>query len=151
VFEEMKASGSFDGAYSILATDISSTILQKAMTGEYNDKTVECIPKPLLKKYFFGKEGKSIVNATLRKPVSFKRFNLIDNAQYHTLNTKFDFIFCRNVLIYFDHATQVKVIDNLVKQLTPGGHLFLGHSETLMGKNFPVTQIKPTIYQKNNA
>jgi chemotaxis protein methyltransferase CheR len=151
VFEEMKASQVFSSTYSVLGTDISNTILNKAILGEYAEKSIEAIPKELVKKYFFCKEGKATVNATLRKSLSFKRFNLIDNAQYHSLTTKFDFIFCRNVLIYFDHPTQVKVIDSLIRQLAPGGFLFLGHCETLLGRNFPVTQIQPTIYQKSNA
>jgi chemotaxis protein methyltransferase CheR len=151
VFEEMLAAKTFAGTHSILGTDISNTILGKAMLGEYAEKTIAPVPKELLAKYFICKDGKATVKAALRKAVSFKRFNLIDNAQYHSLKTKFDFIFCRNVLIYFDHATQTKVIDNLIKQLNPGGYLFLGHSETLMSKNAAVTQIQPTIYQKNNA
>lgn len=151
VLEEMKANNLFNGTYSILATDISNTILNKAVAGEYADKSLAAIPKELIKKYFICKDGKATVNVNLRRSLSFKRFNLIDSQQYHSLNTKFDFIFCRNVLIYFDQATQAKVIDNLIKQLQPGGYLFLGHSETLFGKNFPVVQIQPTIYQKVNG
>jgi chemotaxis protein methyltransferase CheR len=151
VFEEMKAAKVFSSTYSILGTDISNTVLNKAIIGVYADKTIETIPQELVKKYFICKEGKAIANATLRKSVNFKRFNLIDNAQYPSLQTKFDFIFCRNVLIYFDHPTQVKVIESLIKQLVPGGFLFLGHCETLLNKDFPVRQIQPTIYQKINA
>ena len=151
VLEEMKASKVFPSTYSVLGTDISNTILNKAIRGEYAEKTLATIPKDLVKKYFFVRDGKATVNVTLRQSMSFKRFNLIDNAQYHSLSTKFDFIFCRNVLIYFDHPTQVKVIEHLVRQLAPGGFLFLGHCETLLGRNFPLTQIQPTIYQKTNA
>jgi chemotaxis protein methyltransferase CheR len=151
VFEEMIASKVFSSNYSVLGTDISNTILNKAILGEYAERSLEAIPKDLVKKYFLIREGKATVSSTLRKAMSFKRFNLIDNAQYHSLTGKFDFIFCRNVLIYFDHSTQVMVIENLIRQLTPGGFLFLGHCETLLGKNFPVIQIQPTIYQKSNA
>jgi chemotaxis protein methyltransferase CheR len=151
VFEEMKASKIFPSTYTVLGTDISNTILNKAILGEYAEKTLETIPKDLVKKYFVVRDGKAAVSSMLRKSVSFKRFNLINNAEYQSLSTKFDFIFCRNVLIYFDHPTQIKVIENLVKQLAPGGFLFLGHCETLLGRNFPLTQIQPTIYQKTNA
>jgi chemotaxis protein methyltransferase CheR len=151
VFEEMKASKIFPSTYTVLGTDISNTILNKAILGEYAEKTLETIPKDLVKKYFVVCDGKATMSSTVRKSVSFKRFNLINNAEYQSLSTKFDFIFCRNVLIYFDHPTQIKVIENLVKQLAPGGFLFLGHCETLLGRNFPLTQIQPTIYHKNNA
>jgi chemotaxis protein methyltransferase CheR len=151
VLEEMNANNTFCGSYNILGTDISNTILNRAIKGEYTTKTIENIPKDYQKKYFIGSNGTVMVNSLLRKNISFKRFNLIDDVQYVLLNQKFDFIFCRNVLIYFDQPTQVKVINNLIKSLAPGGFLFLGHSETLMGKQFPVIQIQPTVYQKQNG
>lgn len=151
VLEEMKANKVFAGSYSILGTDISNTILIRAIKGEYSEKTVACIPNEFQKKYFTTANGTVSVSSQLRKNISFKRFNLIDETQYQTLIKKFDIIFCRNVLIYFDQPTQVKVIENLIKALAPGGFLFLGHSETLMGKTFPVVQVQPTIYQKQNG
>jgi chemotaxis protein methyltransferase CheR len=60
-----------------------------------------------------------------------------------------DVIFCRNVLIYFDRETQLKVIQNLLKKLKKGGVLFIGHSESLHFFDLPVKQIRPTIFQKN--
>jgi chemotaxis protein methyltransferase CheR len=150
VFEEMKASQQFSSPYSILATDISLSILSKAIAGEYSETSVKPISKALVAKYFFARESKLVVNAALRKPITFKRFNLVEDVQYYALSARFDFIFCRNVLIYFDHATQIKVIGNLVSRLAPGGHLFLGHCETLLRSEFPLTQIQPTIYQKTN-
>jgi chemotaxis protein methyltransferase CheR len=148
VMEEMKLAGTLNTSYSILGTDISNTILTKAIKGEYPEKNIECVPKELSKKYFTNKNGVVSVNADVRRSISFKRFNLIDGLQYHTLDKKFDMIFCRNVLIYFDRPTQLKVVDNLIKSLVPGGYLFLGHSETLFGASFPIVQIQPTVYQK---
>ena len=59
-----------------------------------------------------------------------------------------DMIFCRNILIYFDKPTQAKVLSRLCDHLRPGGHLFLGHSESLVGVDLPVTQIANTVFQK---
>ncbi|MDH5599325.1 MAG: chemotaxis protein CheR, partial [Cyclobacteriaceae bacterium] len=59
---------------------------------------------------------------------------------------KYDIIFCRNVLIYFDFETQEKVINKLCDQLKPGGYFFLGHSESAINKNVPLKQLKPTIF-----
>jgi chemotaxis protein methyltransferase CheR len=150
VLEELKTRG-FDGNYNILATDISSAILQKAVKGEYQTDKYSVIPKNLQKKYFDVNHDRAVVGSTLRRNVTFQKFNLIDNNCYRNLNKSFEFIFCRNVLIYFDQVTQLKVIENLAAKLAPGGLLFLGHTETLLGRNLNLTQLQPTIYQKPYA
>jgi chemotaxis protein methyltransferase CheR len=68
-----------------------------------------------------------------------------------TAREMMDVIFCRNVIIYFDQPTQELVLNNLCKQLVPGGFIFMGHSENLNGLNVPLVQIAPTIYRKINA
>jgi chemotaxis protein methyltransferase CheR len=148
VLEEMKNNGSFPGSYSLLGTDISTTILAKATRGEYAEKAVENLPIGYLKKYFSCVNGIATVSPALRRSLTLQKFNLVDPYQYQLVPSKFDFIFCRNVLIYFDQDTQRRVVGNLIGKLVPGGFLFLGHSETLLAKNFPVVQIQPTIYQK---
>jgi chemotaxis protein methyltransferase CheR len=148
ILEELKHNGGFPGTYSLLGTDISTAILAKAIRGEYAEKSIENMPVGYLKKYFTCANGMATVNPVLRKSLTLQKFNLVDPFQYQLLPSKFDFIFCRNVLIYFDQATQQRVVNSLLTKLVPGGFLFLGHSETLVTRNFPVIQIQPTIYQK---
>jgi chemotaxis protein methyltransferase CheR len=150
VLEELKHAD-FNGAYNILATDISSAVLAKARKGQYTADKLTVVSKPLQKKYFSFEANQGTIDTALKKHITFQRFNLVDDASYTTLNRKFDFIFCRNVLIYFDQPTQNKVLTNLVSKLAPGGILFLGHSETLMGRNFNLVQLQPTIYQRTHA
>jgi chemotaxis protein methyltransferase CheR len=151
VLEEMKAQKSFDGNYSVLATDISRAILKKAIKGEFAEDRIELVPTGIRKKYFEVRNQIATIRQDLRTNISFERFNLIDDAVYNNINKKFEFIFCRNVLIYFDQPTQTKVVQSLVNKLAPGGILFLGHCETLFGRNFNLNQVQPTIYQKPHA
>jgi chemotaxis protein methyltransferase CheR len=150
VLDELISKG-FDGHYNILATDISSAILQKAMSGEFLEDKYAAIPKTLLKKYFTLQNNKAVVKSHQQRNITFQKFNLIDDPGFHDIDKMFEFIFCRNVLIYFDQPTQTRVIENLAKKLVPGGILFLGHSETLMGRKLNLTQLQPTIYQKPYA
>jgi len=147
IMEELKSRG-FNSPYNILATDISSAILEKAKVGTYSADKAAMIPTPLLKKYFDIQEGYATIHRSLKQNMHFQKFNLVSEADYGLISKRFEFIFCRNVLIYFDQATQLKVLENLVSKLAPGGILFLGHSETLLGRHFNLKQLQPTIYQK---
>ena len=136
--------------YSILGTDISKDILLKAANAVYREGVVENIPMSLKKKYFL--KSKDRVNPTvrispgIRNRVNFMRLNFMDGT--YLINEIFDIIFCRNVLIYFERATQEKVINKLCMKLKSGGYFFLGHSESIMNMNVPLKQIKPTIFQR---
>lgn len=136
--------------YTILGTDISTRILKSAHEAIYKENRVEGIPISILKKYFLRSKDRS--NPTVRvipelhRKVSFGRLNFMDN--YYQVQENFDVIFCRNVLIYFDRETQEKVISKLCSKLKPGGHFFLGHSESITGMHLPLKQIKPTIFSK---
>ncbi len=136
--------------YSIFATDISSQMLKKAANAIYQEKIVADISLNIKKKYFL--RSKDSKNRTvriipiLRNKVSFQRLNFIDDN--YNVKNHFDIIFCRNVIIYFDRKTQEKVINKLCLKLKTGGYLFLGHSETIMGMDIPLEQVKPTIYRK---
>jgi chemotaxis protein methyltransferase CheR len=66
---------------------------------------------------------------------------------YNLPRADFDLIFCRNVLIYFDKQNQESVIRKLCRHLKPGGLLFLGHSESIVGMKLPLKQLRPTVYQ----
>jgi chemotaxis protein methyltransferase CheR len=137
-------------SYSIAATDISTQVLQKAVSAVYNLSHVAVLPTPVKQRYLL--KSKDTEKPTvriipqLRNKVQFMRMNLMDNEL--NIEGEFDSIFCRNVLIYFDRKTQQEVINKLAKKLKPGGHLFIGHSESLHNFDLPVTQVKPTIYVK---
>ena len=136
--------------YSILGTDISSRILQKAYDAVYTEERVVNIPMELKKKYFL--RSKDRVKPTvrlipeIRKKASYMRLNFMDES--YPIQEKFDVIFCRNVLIYFDRETQQNVINRLCTHLKTGGYFFLGHSESITGMNVPLVQLKPTVFMK---
>jgi chemotaxis protein methyltransferase CheR len=136
--------------YSIVASDISVRALQKAYEGIYNIERIAPVPLEMKRNYFLrSKADPSIVRVKpeYRSRVQYRRMNFMDHN--YQMNGDFDFIFCRNVLIYFDKENQREVINKLCKQLKPGGLLFLGHSESIVGMKFPLHQLKPTVYQRH--
>jgi len=136
--------------FSILGTDISTQILQKAIDAVYKDDRVAIIPLELKRKHLLRSKDRNNpsvkIGPHLRKKVRFGRLNFMD-SQYEISET-FDVVFCRNVLIYFDRETQERVIAKLCEKLRVGGYFFLGHSESIMNMNLPLKQIKPTIFQR---
>ncbi len=137
--------------YSLLGTDISQNVLSKAAKGVYPLNKVDIIPIDLKKKYLL--KSKDKVNPTvkvrpeLQRNLALKYLNLMDTS-YSNINEKFDVVFCRNVLIYFDRQTQESVINKLSSHVKYGGYFFIGHSESLTGMNVPLEHIKPTIFRK---
>ena len=134
----------------MLATDVNTEVLEKAAQGLYKEARVENLPKVILKKYFLRGEGKQAgyvkIKRQLQNMITFRRINL--TAPRYPFRKQFDFIFCRNVMIYFDKHTQKQIIDKLYNHLKPGGYLFLGHAESLTGIDTEFKYIKPTIYKK---
>lgn len=136
--------------YSIIGTDISTQILQKAVNAVYKEERVANIPIDTKRKYFL--RSKDRVEPTvkvvsdLRKRVRFGRLNFMEPS--YNISDTFDVLFCRNVLIYFDRETQEKVIQKLCEKLKPNGYFFLGHSESIMNMDVPLKQVKPTIFQR---
>ncbi len=134
--------------YSILGTDISTDILQRANNAVYKEEKVEVVPLKLKKKYLLRSKDRTKkkvkVVAELRKRAYFKRMNFMDVS--YDIDDTFDVIFCRNVLIYFNRDTQEKVINRLCTKLRKGGYFFIGHSESIMSMDVPLKQIKPTIF-----
>ena len=116
----------------ILATDIDSNVLDTAAQGVYRDEKVGDLPKSVLRKWFRqgsgSKQGYVRVVPELRQMISFKQLNLME-AWPH--KGPLDVIFCRNVLIYFDSATKHKLVNRYADMLAVGGHLCIGHSESL--------------------
>lgn len=123
------------GDFQILASDINTEVLRKAQQGIYLSEEVADIDYQLLKAHFKLGQGANRglfkVKDQLQKKICFKQINLIDHHRNLTEEERFDFIFCRNVFIYFDQETKKGVLRRFYNQLNPGGCLFLGHSESL--------------------
>jgi len=138
-----------DITYSLLASDVSIRVIQTAYQGIYDIEKIEPVPLDLKRSYFMrSKTNPKLVRVKpqFRKKIQFKRINFMDN-HYGLTKADYDIIFCRNVLIYFDKTTQERVINKFCSHLKPGGLLFLGHSESIIGMNLPLKQIRPTVYR----
>lgn len=135
--------------WEIIGTDISTRILEKARLGLYPLAASEKIPQPLLKKYCLkGSEeyaGYLLINSVLRGHVKFSYANLIQKLP--NLG-RFDVIFLRNVMIYFDMPTKQAVIERIQEFLEPGGYFFISHSESLNGIKSDMHMVSPSIYRK---
>ena len=137
--------------FSIMATDISTKVLDEARLGIYDEGQTSMIPHFLKQKYFMRSKDqeKGLVRIVpeLRSAIRFQRLNLMDE-NYAMPEESQDVIFCRNVMIYFERMTQFKLLGRFCRYLRPGGHIFLGHSETVYGLNLPLVRIASTIYRK---
>jgi chemotaxis protein methyltransferase CheR len=136
--------------YHVTGTDVSLSMLAKAVEAVYAEDRIADIPMWLRKKYLLRSRDRAKqtirINAEIRARTDFKRLNLMDDA--YEVQNKFDAIFCRNVLIYFDKATQCAVINKLSEKLKTGGYLFLGHSETVSNMQLSLTPVQPTVLKK---
>lgn len=137
----------------ILASDLSTKVLKKAEGGIYSSDEVSSVPPSFLHKYFLSGVGKYQgfyhVKKNIGDSIMFRRINL--TGEEYPIKGMFDVILCRNVIIYFDKPTQSRVIDSLLCFLKPGGYLFCGHSESLMGQRGALSQVYPCVYQKKTA
>lgn len=134
----------------ILATDISEEILQKAIKGEYLYKDVETLPKGMTRKHFIESVNeKGLKTYTIKKEIKdhiiFRAFNLV-TGDFSIFKNKFDMIFCRNVMIYFDKVTQHALLTKYAKLLDKRSMLFIGHSESVQN-NSMYKMIKPSMYK----
>ena len=136
--------------FSILATDICTEVLAKAVRGVFRAASVQPVPLELRRKYFMRSRDPQSdllrVVPELRELVQFRRLNFMDPD--FGLAEPLDIIFCRNVIIYFDRATQVKLLGRLAGRLASGGYFFAGHSESLQGMDLPLTPVAPSVYRK---
>jgi len=134
--------------FRILATDLSTRVLQTAYRAVYPNESAEPIPPALRKKYTMSgigsQKGYFRIVPELRECVTFQQDNLI-RRDWGAIGMM-DIIFCRNVMIYFDQETRSKIVSGFSRKLKPGGYLFIGHSETLGGLEHSFTQVHPTIY-----
>jgi chemotaxis protein methyltransferase CheR len=133
----------------LLASDMSTKALATARAGVYRLERVGDVPAPLLRAYFekgLGEQaGLARVQSRVRRLVEFRALNLLEIT---SLERQFDFIFCRNVMIYFDKAVQQRVVTMLEQHLVPGGYLFIAHSESLSGIRHHLEPVIPAVFRK---
>jgi chemotaxis protein methyltransferase CheR len=132
----------------ITATDIDTTVLNKAASGIYDLARLEGLPNSIKRRWFFkgkgDKAGLVKVSPELRGSIDFRQLNLI--SQW-SIREKYHIIFCRNVVIYFDRPTKTKLLNRFADQLEPGGYMILGHSESLQGLSDRFETVGKTIYK----
>lgn len=133
----------------IVATDISTKVLKKAVKAIFHKDKLRNLPSPILQKYFqvgYGQQdGYYRIKKEIRDMVSFSRFNLMETPPSDFI---FDVIFCRNVMIYFDKTTQVALLKRFHKCLIKGGYFFIGHSESIAGLDHEFDYVEPSVYRK---
>jgi len=130
----------------ILATDIDTTVLGTAQTGIYSAKQMESCPLATQRNCFTRLSGDNYkIDPEVKKLITFNQLNL---QKQWPIKTQFDFIYCRNVLIYFDDTAKLRLVSRLVDQLKIGGTLYLGHSESLLGNSPHLQGIGNCIFRK---
>jgi chemotaxis protein methyltransferase CheR len=137
------------GSLQILATDISTRVLEKAQAGIYPAERLEGLPPGWAQRFFQKGEGRwegSVrVKTEWRARIEFRRLNLMEDFSFLP---RFHVIFCRNVMIYFDKPTQERLVRRFEDRLEPGGWFLIGHSEGLMGVKHGLAYIRPAVYRK---
>ncbi len=146
----LEAAGVGDVKVKILATDLSSRMLHRAVTGVYEKGKTQGVPLTLLQKYFEsegkGDERTYRAGEALRSVIQFHRFNLNDGP--FPFRNSFDVIFCRNVMIYFEQATQFELVGKMAGVLRKGGYFFTGLAESLLAIKHPLKPIASSVYVK---
>ncbi len=136
----------------VLATDLSTKVLERAQQAVWPVGRAETIHPSLRKRYMLrgvrSRDGLLKAAPELRAVVEFRRLNLYRDLA--SVEGRFDMIFCRNVLIYFNTASRKQVLEGLTVKLKPGGYLLLGHAESLNGMGLPYRSVFPTVYQRNH-
>jgi len=133
----------------ILASDISTRVLDIARSATWSVESAGEIPEAYLKRYMLRgagtQAGKMKAGPEVRSAIRFERINL--NAESYPVTGRFDLILCRNVLIYFDAPSKVRICRQLLRHLEPSGYFFLGHAEAVMDMAGEVERAGPTIYR----
>ena len=131
----------------LLATDLSANILRTAMKGEYESDRVAELPAGLRNKYFSNlPQGELTVAESVRKNITYRQHNLMDAT--FPFKQPFDAIFCRNVMIYFDRETRNTLVAKFHQHMAPGGHFFIGHSESLGRGETEFEYVMPAVYRR---
>jgi len=129
----------------MLATDLSRDILQTAKSGVYSPDKIRGMPEYYLQKYFSRHEQGAEIKPAVRDLITYGRLNLLDKWP---MSGPFHMIMCRNVMIYFNRETQMELVSKFYDLLEPGGYLFLGHSESVSGRDHGFKNVSPAAYQK---
>lgn len=130
----------------ILATDISRKALAKATEATYDVDQVAGLPESWLKLYFTKSEnGKISLKNDVKSQVLFRYFNLMEDFSF---KKKFNVVFLRNVMIYFDHETKVRLLNKIYDVMAPGGYLFIGTTETIDRSQSKFQYVQPSVYRK---
>jgi chemotaxis protein methyltransferase CheR len=136
----------------LLASDLSTKALTRAVAGIYKAERLDGVPRHLVPRYF--EKGGDLPAGTvriaerIRRVVEFRQLNLLEAPPP---GRPLDFIFCRNVLIYFDRSIQQGVVQRLEERLAPGGYLFTSHSESLNGVTHGLTWVAPAVYRRERS
>lgn len=137
----------------ILATDIDTNVLARAEVGIYRAEAVAPVPPALVPRFFLRGRAERVglvrVRPEVRALVTFRRLSLLDPGWPH--RTAFDFVFCRNVLMYFDRPTQGHIVQRFERVLAPHGLLVLGHAENVVGLDTTMRRVSGTIYRRAPA
>ena len=137
----------------VVATDLSTKVLRAAQAALWPIEKADDIPVRHRKAFMLRgtgtQAGKMKAGPEIRGVVSFDRLNLNDDI--YPIHGPFDFIFCRNVLIYFDLPSKTRVVTRLLDHLAPGGYLFLGFAETATGINDQLVSVGPNVYARAEA
>jgi chemotaxis protein methyltransferase CheR len=149
VAEHLLAYPSLD--WQITASDISRRMVAQAQRGIYQMDSVQSVPPELLRRYFqkgiAARAGTCRIKREVREHVRFERINLFQ-AEYPVF-PKQHVIFCRNVMIYFDPASRAAAVQKLTRQLSPGGYLVVGNSESLLGVDHGLQPVQQGVYQRS--
>lgn len=134
--------------WELLCSDVNRTVVEQAKIGIYPDMRVKNIPPDYLRRFcrkgVGAQQGNVRVTAELRQSVEFFTLNL--HEKFPDIG-KFDLVFLRNVLIYFENENKAKILERIAEKLVPGGILFVGHSESLHGISSRFVPVKPAIYR----
>ncbi len=130
--------------FEIIGIDIDSTVIEKAKKGLYSDRSIHALSPSIKRKYFKKKMGYNELDPDIRDAITFQKANVFDKQEMNALG-KFDVIFSRNMLIYFDDASKKEVAMNFYNMLNPQGYILLGHAEYM---NRIVTVFKPLQFNK---
>ena len=138
-----------EAPWEVVVSDLSSRVLARAETGHYAIARAKTIPRAYLQRYCLkgvaSQEGTFLINPRLRSRVRFMQVNLV--APLPQLR-EFDVIFLRNVMIYFDMPTKLEVVSRMLPYLARGGHIIVGHSESLNGVSDALKSVQPSIYRR---
>ncbi|HEX5658819.1 MAG TPA: CheR family methyltransferase [Polyangiales bacterium] len=136
-----------------LASDLDTDVLATGERGVYDEACLSDVPAEIARRWLIrgsGEKGGLVrVKRALRERVRFRRINFIDPRW--PVNAKFDAVFCRNALIYFDQDVQREIVSRLLSYLKPGGFLFLGHSESMAGVRPDLKSYGKTVYEHLGA